>query len=99
MSLGLVGLKSFVNDLEVIIASVARLSSFEQSFDHLLFTAFEVKNERAIHQLSCFVSPRSEVLEVSWESVDEEISGILLTSFHGSLKQANRDVAGDYLTV
>jgi hypothetical protein len=73
LSLALVGLESFVNDFEVVITSIARFSSLEQSFDHLLFAAFKVKNKGTIHQLSCFFLPRNEVLEVPWESVDEEI--------------------------
>jgi hypothetical protein len=92
LSLLIVGLKSFFDDLNVIIDPAACFASVEQSFSHAGFSTLQDNNEGNDNIGVHVKVPSSEVLKIPRKAVDQKFALYPADSPHLSLQQLDSNL-------
>lgn len=89
VSLSIICLQSLVNNLHIVITSLTRFTSLQDSFDHFLLTALKVKHKRTLRKIFSRRFPSVKVLKIARKSINQKISILAYVSLHCRLQELN----------
>jgi len=96
-SLRLIRHKPLLNTLQIVIRPATSLTALQQSGQHHLLSALEVKNEGDIDSIIHQFLPSGQVLNVPRETVNQKPTPLYSRPLHRFLQQHDRDLARNYL--